>query len=164
MFNLITICSLKTWDKLGRRFVISAAMHLSCAICAETIGPSDELSVTPCGHMFHTACISTWMARAKNCPQCRNRCSTETMVRLFLNVSMNDSLLGQDPETLQTRIDTLQINLRETKTSLSKIETELETTKETQKMARKTIVGLEKKLEQKEMLLKSNLEVVRGSG
>lgn len=135
-------------------------MHLSCAICAETIGPSDDLSVTRCGHMFHTACMATWLARVKNCPQCRNRCTTETMVRLYLNVSLNDTVNDQDPITMQSQIDLLQINLRELKVNLKKRETELDVSKESQKMARKTIVGLETQLEQKEMLMKSNLEVV----
>lgn len=135
-------------------------MHLSCAICAETIGPSDDLSVTRCGHMFHTACMATWLARVKNCPQCRNRCTTDNMVRLYLNVSLNDTISEQDSSTMQGQIDTLQINMRELKVQFKNRESELSVLKESQKMARKTIVGLETQLEQKEMLLKSNLEVV----
>lgn len=133
-------------------------MHLSCAICAETVAPSDEVSVTQCGHMFHTACMATWLERVKNCPQCRNRCTPGTMVRLYLNISLNDTIQDADPNALQRQIDSLQISQRETKVSLNKLKTELS---ESQKMARKTIVGLETQLEQKEMLLKSNLEVVR---
>lgn len=136
------------------------AMHISCSICAETICPSDELSVTRCGHMFHTGCMATWLGRVKNCPQCRNRCTTETMVRLYLNVSLNDTINEPDQNAMQSSIDSLQINLRETKVNLKKRETELDISKESQKMARRTIVGLETQLEQKEMLLKSNLEVV----
>lgn len=135
-------------------------MHLSCAICAEVIGPSDDLDVTPCGHVFHTGCMATWMSRSQTCPQCRNRCTTKSMVRLYLNVALNETLNEKDTETLQSKFDTMQLTLREQTAALRKRTEEVDKLKSSQKMARKTIVALEVELEKKELLLKTNIEVV----
>ncbi|CAD8094892.1 unnamed protein product [Paramecium sonneborni] len=47
-----------------------------CVICLESLkdGKTLELkfcSVTPCFHIFHQQCLSTWLQKQRNCPFCR---------------------------------------------------------------------------------------------
>lgn len=134
-------------------------MQLSCAICAETIGPSDELNVTPCGHLFHTKCLNTWLNRSPTCPQCRNKVTARTLVRLFLNVSLNDTV-HTDPAQLQNENDGLELKIRTLDAKIRQQETELKTKKDGQLKARRTIVELEAQLEQKNMLIRMQDETV----
>lgn len=41
-----------------------------CAICFDELS-SGELMALPCGHVFHTTCVSNWLARHPFCPHCR---------------------------------------------------------------------------------------------
>jgi hypothetical protein len=41
-----------------------------CAICFDEL-TSGELMALPCGHVFHTTCVSNWLARHPFCPHCR---------------------------------------------------------------------------------------------
>lgn len=55
-----------TWD---------AEVESACAICQDDYSPQDESVLTPCGHMYHSSCLGTWLARhnpaASTCPMCR---------------------------------------------------------------------------------------------
>lgn len=130
--------------------------HLACAICAENISPSDSLSVTRCGHMFHTACIATWLDQVENCPHCRTRCPRESMVRVYLNVSTDDQI----PISAQAVIDDLQTNLKETQTRLSQREAEMETISEAHNAARKRIVDLHAHIDQAHSILQVSMKLV----
>ena len=43
-----------------------------------------EISATPCGHVFHTTCVSQWVAKNGHCPQCRRQVVVGDLVKLFL--------------------------------------------------------------------------------
>ncbi|KAG6505884.1 hypothetical protein ZIOFF_031194 [Zingiber officinale] len=43
----------------------------SCAICIDDFEATSLLSVTPCGHSFHSACLDEWLVRSNSCPLCR---------------------------------------------------------------------------------------------
>ncbi|KAK3066881.1 hypothetical protein LTR53_016580 [Teratosphaeriaceae sp. CCFEE 6253] len=43
---------------------------LSCAIDLESIAPAQAYAL-PCGHVFHTQCIETWLRESLECPTCR---------------------------------------------------------------------------------------------
>ncbi|GMH07301.1 hypothetical protein Nepgr_009141 [Nepenthes gracilis] len=43
-----------------------------CAVCLEDFEPRCELTVTPCGHMFHEECIVPWAKSHGQCPVCRS--------------------------------------------------------------------------------------------
>ena len=43
-----------------------------------------EVSATPCGHVFHSKCVSQWVLQKKLCPQCRNQVAQSDLVKLFL--------------------------------------------------------------------------------
>ena len=46
-----------------------------CAICfAEYIPGSYQLCL-PCGHAFHSRCLTRWLARSATCPLCRRSCT-----------------------------------------------------------------------------------------
>lgn len=43
----------------------------SCTICLEEFEPREEVTVTPCNHMFHEDCITPWVKSNGQCPVCR---------------------------------------------------------------------------------------------
>ena len=44
-----------------------------CVICTEEFKEIDNVSELPCDsrHVFHTACLSTWMEKQTKCPLCK---------------------------------------------------------------------------------------------
>ena len=49
----------------------------SCAICQEDFKNKENLKITPCEHIFHPKCISTWLEKEctrPTCPSCRHDC------------------------------------------------------------------------------------------
>ena len=50
-------------------------MNLTCPICLESFTSSCEVSSTPCGHLFHSNCLSKSVTGTQNtCPTCRQKC------------------------------------------------------------------------------------------
>ncbi|CAM9381966.1 unnamed protein product [Ectocarpus fasciculatus] len=47
-----------------------ARLEESCAVCMEEFGLGDEVSVLPCLHAFHGACIRKWLVMRNRCPTC----------------------------------------------------------------------------------------------
>lgn len=44
-----------------------------CTICFELL--NEKLTVTPCGHVFHAACLDLWLTKnriASSCPLCKS--------------------------------------------------------------------------------------------
>lgn len=46
-----------------------------CAICMDYLLPEQDLSVTPCGHTFHSECLKDSSKFKKECPLCRGKLS-----------------------------------------------------------------------------------------
>lgn len=44
-----------------------------CSICITSMSGSQNLSVLPCMHTFHEACIQKWISSNPTCPVCRTR-------------------------------------------------------------------------------------------
>mmetsp|Transcript_766 Transcript_766/g.1124 ORF Transcript_766/g.1124 Transcript_766/m.1124 type:complete len:187 (+) Transcript_766:66-626(+) len=42
-----------------------------CAICWEEFGPGRELTLLPCGHVWHSNCLEKWIKCHTTCPGCR---------------------------------------------------------------------------------------------
>ena len=43
-----------------------------CTICLETLKKGDEVKKLPCGHVFHSACVTPWLIKKRPvCPVCR---------------------------------------------------------------------------------------------
>ncbi|KAL0128127.1 hypothetical protein PUN28_003407 [Cardiocondyla obscurior] len=86
-------------------------MNIVCVICSDLLVPSDDVFHTPCGHVFHHACLLQWIERSHTCPQCRQRTTESKIHRIYFNFSNNESIL-EDPVSLQTRIDSLNFQLK----------------------------------------------------
>ncbi|XP_044263511.1 E3 ubiquitin-protein ligase TRAIP [Tribolium madens] len=85
-------------------------MNITCIICSDLILPNSEIFTTPCGHIFHYACLMQWLERAKNCPQCRRKTTEKSIHRVYLNINNVEDETA-DPATLQYKIDALQFQL-----------------------------------------------------
>ncbi|CAD8212333.1 unnamed protein product [Paramecium octaurelia] len=44
--------------------------NTQCVVCMEDLNQK-EISITPCGHIFHYQCLKKWLMRILNCPSCR---------------------------------------------------------------------------------------------
>ena len=42
-----------------------------CSICMDEVKLNDEVSMLPCKHWFHPACIKAWLNEHDTCPHCR---------------------------------------------------------------------------------------------
>jgi len=49
-----------------------------CAICQDPFLTGQDILKLPCRHVYHCACLSTWLHRHDTCPLCRLQLSTPT--------------------------------------------------------------------------------------
>ena len=76
------------WKKKGKK------MDITCAICLESFTPNCEVSSTPCGHLFHSACLFKSVTSNQNtCPTCRQPCS-QNIHRVYLQGAQQNSQQG----------------------------------------------------------------------
>lgn len=57
-------CHLKTMLKFG-------PCVQECSICQEDFAVSDSVLKLPCRHVYHTDCVTNWLAMNNTCPLCR---------------------------------------------------------------------------------------------
>ena len=63
-------------------------MEIECPICKDPIDTEFQVASTPCGHIFHSNCIETWIGQGnENCPQCREVCRRQNIRPIFLPFS-----------------------------------------------------------------------------
>ncbi|CEF66459.1 E3 ubiquitin-protein ligase TRAIP [Strongyloides ratti] len=86
-------------------------MHFApqCVICASKLIQGDS-AVLPCGHVFHSACVSKWVNEAKSCPNCRKKCTLSEVSKLFF-----DYFDKNVPQTSTSEIDDMVENILETR-------------------------------------------------
>lgn len=54
-----------------------------CAICLSEFREKEEIRVLPqCGHVFHVACVDTWLGAHSSCPSCRRVLVVDTPSKL----------------------------------------------------------------------------------
>tara|TARA_B100000963_G_C22417035_1_gene575927 strand:+ start:172 stop:447 length:276 start_codon:yes stop_codon:yes gene_type:complete len=41
-----------------------------CIICLEEFNENETVSITKCGHLYHTQCIYSWFLKKRTCPIC----------------------------------------------------------------------------------------------
>ncbi|XP_076655304.1 TRAF interacting protein no poles [Halictus rubicundus] len=85
-------------------------MNIVCVICSDLLTPSADVFHTPCGHIFHHACLSQWLQRSKSCPQCREKTTLHKIHRIYFNFSNNDTII-EDTCSLQEKVDKLSLEL-----------------------------------------------------
>jgi len=85
-------------------------MRVQCSTCLELLSPGDDLTCTPCGHVFHMACVVQWFENKKNCPQCRHSANERTLRKIYLAEVDGDDTV--DADSLQNQLDGAQFQLR----------------------------------------------------
>ncbi|XP_014486707.1 PREDICTED: E3 ubiquitin-protein ligase TRAIP-like isoform X2 [Dinoponera quadriceps] len=85
-------------------------MYIVCTICRDNFIQSDDISVTPCGHVFHLNCLSRWLMRSNSCPECREETSQEKIQRLYVTF-VNNETSSADSLSTQERIDSLKFQV-----------------------------------------------------
>lgn len=51
--------------------VASLGEQNTCTICIEDFKDGDDLKTLPCLHIYHSACIDSWLQRDNSCPICK---------------------------------------------------------------------------------------------
>ena len=77
---------------------------MDCPTCWDPIDAESTCVSTPCGHVFHSDCIESWMLGKKNvqCPQCRKRITRKTIRPIFLPFS-DEKILVRDGESVKVK-------------------------------------------------------------
>ena len=61
-------------------------MNAACSSCLELFTSRCDISTTPCGHVFHTDCITKWFENQKeSCAQCRESCRSNQLIKLYFS-------------------------------------------------------------------------------
>jgi len=93
-------------------------MRVQCSTCLELLTPGDDLTSTPCGHVFHMACVIQWFETKKNCPQCRHSANERTLRKIYL--AEVDGEATEDADSIQIKLESAQFQLRCKETERSK--------------------------------------------
>ena len=64
-------------------------MNIACSTCLESFTSGCDISTTPCGHVFHTGCITRWLDGNNNCSQCRKDCEISQIIKLYFSESQS---------------------------------------------------------------------------
>ncbi len=51
--------------------LVNIGPNCVCSICLSPIQALKSSMITPCGHIFHVECLTTWMQQKQTCPSCR---------------------------------------------------------------------------------------------
>ena len=125
-------------------------MEVECSTCLESFTSKCDISTTPCGHVFHTDCITRWLNNNSNCSQCRKPCRILQIIKLYFsesqsaldeNITLND--LEQKSLKLEDTSQKFERELSAMKTLV--LDKSIEITQTNQKC---------KKLEHEKMLMK----------
>ncbi|CAM9467355.1 unnamed protein product [Ascophyllum nodosum] len=55
----------------GGQVVRACELNPSCCVCLFDYYLDEEVTLLPCGHLYHTECIDIWMSDHVDCPYCR---------------------------------------------------------------------------------------------
>lgn len=62
-------------DALARKHVsedmLGPEHTAECSICMDEVNIGEEVTVLPCKHWFHHACVAAWLTEHDTCPHCR---------------------------------------------------------------------------------------------
>lgn len=58
-------------DVTSQKFSTTEKKFSSCSICTDEFKESDDVSVIPCEHVFHSTCIKEWGHYKPECPLCK---------------------------------------------------------------------------------------------
>jgi len=79
-----------------------AAADKTCIVCREDMEVGATKKLPTCGHMFHFACLRTWLERSQSCPTCRSDIPVEEPPRQrgqpHAQAGQRPQLQGQDAQ------------------------------------------------------------------
>ena len=64
-------------------------MNIACSTCLELFTTECDVSTTPCGHVFHTGCITRWLNENADCFQCHKTCEIRQIIKLCFTESQS---------------------------------------------------------------------------
>ena len=65
-------------------------MNSECSMCLESFSSISDVSVTHCGHLYHTDCIKKWFQNEKKfCPQCKKVTTQDQIIKIYFSVSQS---------------------------------------------------------------------------
>ena len=76
-------------------------MNFACSTCLESLSPKNDISTTPCGHVFHTSCIEKLFFNYNfECSKCGKAYSQKHIIKLYFSESEseNDLILKLEEE------------------------------------------------------------------
>ncbi|XP_060830610.1 E3 ubiquitin-protein ligase TRAIP-like [Bombus pascuorum] len=123
-------------------------MNIICVICSDLLTPSDDVFHTPCGHIFHFACVTQWLERSKTCPQCREKTTSSKIHRLYFNFSNNDTIV-EDKCSLQDKVDKLNFQLMLKEKDIKHYTEKTETLEKQNKELKKEVGKVESEISEK---------------
>ena len=66
-------------------------------VCNVCLDPAQDPVVTQCGHLYCWPCLFRWLStRRATCPVCKDACSRENVIPIFLGGSDKDPRSGKD--------------------------------------------------------------------
>ena len=132
-------------------------MNVACSTCLDSLTLESGISATPCGHVFHTDCITKWIESGQNnCSQCRAECQKKNIVKLFF--SQNELGLQQN-EVIDDISEENQKLLKQANEAKS---CELEASRKVEKIQKekfelKALIKTHKNIEQKFVIDKQDM-------
>ena len=154
-------------------------MNQDCSICLAKLNlAKDDISVTPCGHLFHQNCIGSAIRLKNECPICKTNINDDIVKKLYVEVDEGLVYNGSSTETEKVleeteeyeskikrkwlnRIKKLEKENSELKTTNMSVQKELNLAKTFLKVYQKEIKTLEKRcirLESEKNIIQVNLE------
>ena len=92
-------------------------MDIACPTCLNPFTMNCDISVTHCGHLFHTNCISKWIETGKKtCPQCRKSCTLKKLIKLYLPATGN----VKKRDAIQADLDRAESEAKRLKSEMAK--------------------------------------------
>ena len=91
-----------------------------CTVCTDILTNEDHVTVVPCGHIFHKACVQTWFKNCKTnpvCPICRAKAPKSKIIDVLYFSIPNSSILSQDESPsknhsrLKNKVSALEANV-----------------------------------------------------
>ncbi|XP_076758110.1 TRAF interacting protein no poles [Xylocopa sonorina] len=124
-------------------------MNIVCVICSDLLVPSDDVFHTPCGHIFHFACLTQWLERSKTCPQCREKTTSSKIHRIYFNFANSDNII-EDTCSLQDKVDKLNFQLVLKEKDVKHYAQKVETLETQNKMLKVEVRKVESELNEKQ--------------
>ena len=116
---------LKVISKTFHQTKFCNMMNIACSTCLESFTSGCDISTTPCGHVFHTGCLTRWLNVNTDCPQCRKGCEIRQIIKLFFTESQS----AIEENITKNELERLELELKEKTqkwiSNISELETEL---------------------------------------